>query len=405
MSCKINYKNKTKTTNCKANKPFIASSMPIQTKLNIGASNDSYELEADSIADQVVNMSNVQVQKQTGALVQRKCSACEQEDKIRKKPISYQITSNIQRSAMSDSKGGPATNALISRINAKRGRGVTMDSSTKQFMESRFGSDFSDVRIHTGSEAIQMSKDIGAQAFTVGNDIFFNEGKYNTNSTSGKHLLAHELTHTIQQRGVQRKMIQRDWVLEPSRPNAIPKTLNPREITAAITYNQYFLNNIPNSKATIRLIRDVLGVSPDPAIIDTDFVAGVLEWQAVNRHTQDGKLGPNSSRTLFREIGAENQGKCELASGPQYNPSGIVAVNAVGNKSTFFRFSADFKSDPSNKLLPSCREVRQYIRWNTAALGTFAPGIVPHTGFPAAHPANRWIEDRDQNNKRYGRRS
>ena len=66
-------------------------------------------------------------------------------------------------------------------------------------MENKFGSDFSNVRIHTGSTAVQMSKDIRAQAFTHQNDIYFNTNKYRPDSREGKHLLAHELTHTIQQ--------------------------------------------------------------------------------------------------------------------------------------------------------------------------------------------------------------
>jgi len=76
-----------------------------------------------------------------------------------------------------------------------------MDSGTKSFMESRFREDFSDVKIHTGNYAVQMSQELNAQAFTVGNDIYFNSGEYDVSSNKGKHLLAHELTHTMQQGG------------------------------------------------------------------------------------------------------------------------------------------------------------------------------------------------------------
>ncbi|AUP79057.1 eCIS core domain-containing protein [Flavivirga eckloniae] len=89
-----------------------------------------------------------------------------------------------------------------------------MDDGTKGFMESRFGSDFSDVKIHTGSEAVQMSRELNAQAFTVGNDIYFNQGKYSPNSDTGKHLLAHELTHTIQQRGGIGRKLQRSLCIK-----------------------------------------------------------------------------------------------------------------------------------------------------------------------------------------------
>ena len=75
-----------------------------------------------------------------------------------------------------------------------------MGDSIKGEMESGFGADFSNVRIHNNSEAHGMSKDLNAQAFTHGNDVYFNEGKYSPRSQEGKVLLAHELTHTIQQK-------------------------------------------------------------------------------------------------------------------------------------------------------------------------------------------------------------
>ena len=66
-------------------------------------------------------------------------------------------------------------------------------------MEAAFGADFSAVRIHTDETAARLNKMLGAQAFTRGNDIFFNAGRFNPDTSAGKHLLAHELTHTRQQ--------------------------------------------------------------------------------------------------------------------------------------------------------------------------------------------------------------
>lgn len=77
--------------------------------------------------------------------------------------------------------------------------GSPMDRSTRSFMEDRFGRDFSDVRIHTDSGAVQLSRALNAQAFTVGRDVYFDGGKYSPASPSGRRLLAHELTHTLQQ--------------------------------------------------------------------------------------------------------------------------------------------------------------------------------------------------------------
>ena len=84
-------------------------------------------------------------------------------------------------------------------LSAQRGKGTTMDADTKTEMENKFGTDFNNVTIHNDAKAKETSQELGAQAFTTGNDIYFNEGKYNPNSREGKHLLAHELTHTIQQ--------------------------------------------------------------------------------------------------------------------------------------------------------------------------------------------------------------
>jgi outer membrane protein OmpA-like peptidoglycan-associated protein len=91
-------------------------------------------------------------------------------------------------------------------------------------MESRFGIDFSNVKIHT-SNAIQLSRELNTQAFIVGNEIYFNEGKYSPKSNKGKHLLAYQLTHTIQQK--RQKHIKRK--LNVSKPNA--KTMGSKMVT------------------------------------------------------------------------------------------------------------------------------------------------------------------------------
>ena len=83
-------------------------------------------------------------------------------------------------------------------------------------MNRSFGNDFSDVKIHVDSDAVQMNQNLGAKAFAHGNDIYFNEGKYSPNSSEGKGLLAHELTHTIQQKNSFSNRIQRD--LKPDEP-------------------------------------------------------------------------------------------------------------------------------------------------------------------------------------------
>lgn len=95
--------------------------------------------------------------------------------------------------------GGDENSSLESDLNNSKGGGNPLSTHTKNEMESGFGTDFSGVRVHNDNNAVQMNRQLGSQAFTNGNDVYFNEGKYNPESDSGKHLLAHELTHTVQQ--------------------------------------------------------------------------------------------------------------------------------------------------------------------------------------------------------------
>ncbi|MEO8568249.1 MAG: DUF4157 domain-containing protein, partial [Ginsengibacter sp.] len=84
---------------------------------------------------------------------------------------------------------------------ASRGSGNPLPPAVREQMESSFGADFSGVKIHSDSASVQMNESLNAQAFTHGSDIYFNAGKYDANHTGGKHLLAHELTHVVQQSG------------------------------------------------------------------------------------------------------------------------------------------------------------------------------------------------------------
>lgn len=86
------------------------------------------------------------------------------------------------------------------RIQQRKGRGNSLDTGLRLFMETRFGEDFSRVRVHTDTQATESSAGLNAVAYTIGNDIFFGEGRYQPRSREGLRLLAHELTHVVQQR-------------------------------------------------------------------------------------------------------------------------------------------------------------------------------------------------------------
>lgn len=172
----------------------------LQTKLSIGQPNDKYEREADEMADKVVQrLANPSVQtkcahceeEEKKNAIQRKCAACEKEEELHAKAESSPI---------------PAASPHIeSSLNTSKGNGNPLPANTKAQFENSFGADFSNVRLHTDNKAAEMNKDLNAQAFTYGSNIYFNNGKYNPDSSGGKHLLAHELTHVVQQGGTAQK--------------------------------------------------------------------------------------------------------------------------------------------------------------------------------------------------------
>jgi hypothetical protein len=105
----------------------------------------------------------------------------------------------VQRDAAQDSGLPPVTDDIESQIDSSRGSGSSLPDNARGFFEGRMDADFSGVRIHTGSDSDQLNRSLDARAFTTGSDIFFRDGEYNPDSNDGRELLAHELTHVVQQ--------------------------------------------------------------------------------------------------------------------------------------------------------------------------------------------------------------
>lgn len=109
------------------------------------------------------------------------------------------LVSQVQR--VPYEHGGELDDDLSNEINSKRGSGTSLDSGVAQGMGQTMGYDFSSVNVHSDSNADRISRSIGARAFTTGSDIFFKSGEYDPGSSAGQSLLAHELTHVVQQDG------------------------------------------------------------------------------------------------------------------------------------------------------------------------------------------------------------
>src|SRR4028119_1616449 len=174
----------------------------VQTKLTVGAPGDKYEQEADSMAAKVMRMPESAIkppiQRQTG----------EETEAVQMQPLVNSITPLVQRESGTEEevqmKSGAkqasdgssvASSSIESRLASSKGGGSALPDNVRRFMEPRFGADFSNIKVHTDSNAVQMTKELGAQAFAHGSDIYYGAGK----SPGNNELTAHELTHTIQQ--------------------------------------------------------------------------------------------------------------------------------------------------------------------------------------------------------------
>lgn len=191
----------------------------LQAKLTVGPVDDPYEQEADTVAQQVMTMPDA---------VQRDELPPEEED-LKMKRIQRDealtdedelMTKRLQRNAaipeeeelqMKSDGGVPeVTDDLEQSIETSRGAGQVLPDTAREFFEPRFGQDFSSVNIHTGGEADHLNQSLQARAFTTGSDIYFREGEYNPDSSAGRELLAHELTHVVQQGGSQMQLQEQE---------------------------------------------------------------------------------------------------------------------------------------------------------------------------------------------------
>jgi hypothetical protein len=227
-----------------------------QPKLTVGEPGDRHEKEADKVAEQVVSRpsaADTAVQRKEISAVQAMPEKKEDEKQVQKKgadekkeeekpvqkkedkgkeeePLQKKDTPDkkeeekpVQKKEEPEKKLPPpeekeekkkpdimakehnngstkeGSDQLAQQLKEQRNNGRPLAPEVKREMSHAIGADFDGVRIHTGDKAAAMSEEIGAQAFTHGNDVYFNSGKYDAESAAGKRLLAHELTHVVQQ--------------------------------------------------------------------------------------------------------------------------------------------------------------------------------------------------------------
>jgi len=220
----------------------------LQRSMEVGAAGDAHEVEADAVAREIVSggqpsttqraleeeelqMSRVQ-RDEAGELEDEELQAkhvqrAAEEDELQMSRVQRETEeeelqakhaqrapeedelqmSRVQREAAPEvgMEGGSVSGETSGMVEAARGGGQALDPSVQREMEGHFGADFSGVRVHQDSQAADLNNRLSARAFTTGNDIFVGQGGLNPGSKGGKELLAHELTHVVQQGGAKRK--------------------------------------------------------------------------------------------------------------------------------------------------------------------------------------------------------
>jgi hypothetical protein len=164
---------------CGGDCPRCKNKLPLQAKLSVSEPGDRLEREADDVAEQVLRMqpgtpTDTTIEARAGPRISR---------------VASHSSSNYSHdvpSAVHDTLRSP---------------GQPLDSATRGFFEPRFGRDLSDVRVHVGGQPAQSAQSVGALAYTVGRNVVFGAGQYAPHSDTGRRLLAHELTHVVQQSG------------------------------------------------------------------------------------------------------------------------------------------------------------------------------------------------------------
>jgi len=216
--------------------PFFNSNS-IKRKLSIGKSNDPAEKEAETTAKKFSQIQKAEKEEEPVQKAEKKeeekvnkaekkedekvGKAEKEEEPVQKaekkedekvskaekqeeeKPVQTKTDPRVQKAESNETsqENGSASASFDKRLARRKGMGFALPNDLRKEMEGKLHSNFKDVKIHTDKEATEMCEEIHALAFTHGYDIYFNNGMYNPDALSGRELLAHELTHVVQQNG------------------------------------------------------------------------------------------------------------------------------------------------------------------------------------------------------------
>jgi Domain of unknown function (DUF4157) len=240
---------------------------PLQTKLRVNEPGDEYEQEADRVAEQVMRMPDVPADREappspTTPLVQRKVSV---------------------------SSGGTGTAPpIVHEVLSSPGQ--PLDTATRAFFEPRFGHDFSHIRIHSDAKGAESARSVNAQAYTVGNHIVAGPGRFASGTRSGHNLLAHELTHVVQQQLGEAAKLQREPI------SSGVEEVRPFELHILAPEEPYRFMRIGNVRLIVRKSWLLgLGFVPQDTVLSGDIIDELLT----------GFQNPGQDIRLYRPLGEQ----------------------------------------------------------------------------------------------------
>ena len=279
---------------------------------------DRYEQEADQVAEQIMRTPETSTPEKMSIPVhhrdtrlQRLCSTCDGE--LRRRPVEEKEES--QRNHEVPSQLAEVTPDVEAQIEALRGTGHPLPESVRAFFEPRLGHDFGQVRVHTDTRAAATARALSAQAYTIERDIVFGAGQYAPETTAGRQLLAHELTHVVQQGAASR--VQRPAHRGSARDHSVQPDGAPRPLD-------------PGASSIRLIVPDGPEIFIRPPAIDTTGAPSEGPSATNAQAAEQTPPEPEPIATQEEEIGARIQRMPRYASRP-----GLIQRTAAFTNPTF----------------------------------------------------------------------
>ncbi len=283
----------------------------VQRRVVVGAANDPLEHEAETTADAVVAfLSNLSARRVAAPASPDGAGSGATAGRIRRGTAAAATPQAVGLD------GGEVDGELSGRIRRAAGRGTPLDAPTRERMEPAFGVDLGGVRIHRGAESADLNRALGAQAFTLGHDIHFGAQTPDLSSAAGTHLLAHELTHTVQQGGghVRRLVDRAGLIAKAGAPHGnmglAKRSVEYKALLARLDRYHAESDRVWNSGAAPSVVQNTL----EPLL---DQIATAC-WAYVREQGDDSDRTPHIRDVVNSEVPAERRRLTALTSSAEF---------------------------------------------------------------------------------------